>query len=713
MTTRIFLRNILLFFIFVITPFVVFYQLILLPGFWGFKVHLLTMDTLISRYPFLQYFYDELRNGRFPFWCPSVAGGIPILAQIRLGLFYPLNLIDLFITPSAGILPLAFLHYSLGSFFFYLYARKIKLTRPASIAGAFIFVFNDFTILRFSTLSDLNTMIWLPLLLYFLEDGVVGENRMIINYRAAVAAGCVLGIQILAGYLVYVYLTMIMASIYFVLLWRRVRSYGHSFVSAVSLLGAFYGIFFIFGLGVGSIALIPFCEQFFSLARMDLSFTDVYRMNGMTFNYSNIFDLTRILFNKIGYIPFVLSFLLLYPVKKTFFREYRLFYIFLIFLLLILILSDISLLGCFLLDHLPVSFFKMIKKVDRLRFLFYFSLAVLIGIKISAIDKIGQMKQSPRWRFLQVCLPLSIFVLLFIYFLNSYKLYLKIYPHDIKPQVVSYLKSHTDSWDRTYYGLSNQWLSLGINLCSARSLLLSKQYFQFTGADIRRSLIAEDDSFIDFLAYPNLVDTLGCKYIVLSKKHKPVDYYRDSKWLTSKSYFEKAYEDSDFEVYLNKHVLPRAVFYTKWQNARNHEEAFNVLMRQDFDAHRSVVVENNDYIITKTQEVASFTKIIKYSDNEVVILVQSVNPGWLVLFDMNYPGWRVYVDGQQKDIYNADFLFRGVFLKSGEHYIKFVYYPLVVIIGLFLTVFTIGLAIFILIKKKEAFCRVIVSPLIR
>jgi uncharacterized membrane protein YfhO len=136
-------------------------------------------------------------------------------------------------------------------------------------------------------------------------------------------------------------------------------------------------------------------------------------------------------------------------------------------------------------------------------------------------------------------------------------------------------------------------------------------------------------------------------------------------------------------------------------------------MRQDFDAHRSVVVENNDYIITKTQEVASFTKIIKYSDNEVVILVQSVNPGWLVLFDMNYPGWRVYVDGQQKDIYNADFLFRGVFLKSGEHYIKFVYYPLVVIIGLFLTVFTIGLAIFILIKKKEAFCKVIVSPLIR
>ncbi|MEI8013042.1 MAG: YfhO family protein, partial [Candidatus Omnitrophota bacterium] len=303
-----------------------------------------------------------------------------------------------------------------------------------------------------------------------------------------------------------------------------------------------------------------------------------------------------------------------------------------------------------------------------------------------------------RWGgFLKLCFPLSIFLILVFYFYSINKQYLFIYPHALAPQVISYLKKNQDYSIKTYHDPSNHWIALGINLCSARSLFISKKYFQFTGASMKRSLINQDDSLMDFLTYPNLVDTLGCKYVVVSRKYKFDEAAKD---MTINPYFRKVYVDSDFEVYLNRNVLQKACLFTRWKNVSTSEDALSLLMSHDFDAHRSAVIEDSSLLMKETQDISSLTKVIKYSDNEVIISTQSSSDGWLVLFDMNYPGWQVYVDGQKKNIVNADFLFRGVFLTSGEHHIKFVYYPLSVIAGFSLTVLTIGLAIFLLIKNK-------------
>ncbi|MEI8012310.1 MAG: YfhO family protein, partial [Candidatus Omnitrophota bacterium] len=639
--------------------------------------------------------------GRFPFWCHSVAAGVPIFAHVQLGLLYPLNLINLFISPAAVILPLAFIHYSLGCFFFYLYARRIKLTRSAALAGAFVFVFNDFIMKLFSTLSDLNTLIWLPLLLFFLEDGVIVTDKgRIVNYRAAIAAGCVLGMQILAGFLVYVYLSMIMAGFYFVLLWQRIRYSGSNFLSAVNMLGSFFIVFLFIGLGVGSAVIIPFYEQFGFLAKQEQTFIQLFNIKGGVSPGFSLFDWISLLLKEVGYIPFILSFLFIYPVNKYLFREYRLFYALIILLLLILILSNNTFATSFLLDHLPLPFFKMIKYVDRLRLLLFFSFAVLTSIRISAITE-KMRERYKRWGgFLQLFLPFSIFLFLIIYSNNFNKQYLIIYPQESESKVISYLKKNQDYSIKTYYDLSNHWIASGINLCSARSLLLSKKYFQFTGASTTRALIKQDDSLMDFLTYPNLIDTLGCKYVVVSRKYK---FDATKKILATNSFLKKVYVDSDFEVYLNKNVMPKAFLYTQWKSVSSSEDALNLLMMQDFDAHQSAVIEGNSLVMNETRDVSSFTRVITYSDNEVIILTRSASDGWLVLFDMSYPGWQVYVDGQKRNIVNADFLFRGVFLTSGEHRIKFVYYPLSVIIGFSLTILTIGLAIFLLAKKKVIF----------
>ena len=46
--------------------------------------------------------------------------------------------------------------------------------------------------------------------------------------------------------------------------------------------------------------------------------------------------------------------------------------------------------------------------------------------------------------------------------------------------------------------------------------------------------------------------------------------------------------------------------------------------------------------------------------------------------------WRVYVDGQEVEIYRADYLFRAVPLEQGQHVVEFRYRPLFQPIGLVL-----------------------------
>jgi uncharacterized membrane protein YfhO len=56
--------------------------------------------------------------------------------------------------------------------------------------------------------------------------------------------------------------------------------------------------------------------------------------------------------------------------------------------------------------------------------------------------------------------------------------------------------------------------------------------------------------------------------------------------------------------------------------------------------------------------------------------VQSERDVILVLNDLYYPYWRVYVDGGERELLQANYLFRGVYVKAGEHKVVFRFEPL-------------------------------------
>jgi uncharacterized membrane protein YfhO len=57
---------------------------------------------------------------------------------------------------------------------------------------------------------------------------------------------------------------------------------------------------------------------------------------------------------------------------------------------------------------------------------------------------------------------------------------------------------------------------------------------------------------------------------------------------------------------------------------------------------------------------------------------------------MDYPGWRVKVDGVQAKVETAQGIFRAVDLPAGEHSVEFDFWPATVLLGGALTLLGIA-----------------------
>jgi hypothetical protein len=76
-----------------------------------------------------------------------------------------------------------------------------------------------------------------------------------------------------------------------------------------------------------------------------------------------------------------------------------------------------------------------------------------------------------------------------------------------------------------------------------------------------------------------------------------------------------------------------------------------------------------------TGTAADQAEIVRYGTQEVVIRAACGARCLLVLTDLDYPGWRAYVDGNMTTIRQVNALFRGVYLDPGSHEIVFRYQP--------------------------------------
>ena len=92
----------------------------------------------------------------------------------------------------------------------------------------------------------------------------------------------------------------------------------------------------------------------------------------------------------------------------------------------------------------------------------------------------------------------------------------------------------------------------------------------------------------------------------------------------------------------------------------------------------------------------------KRNPNQLKFTVDLSEGGWLMVSETWYPGWVATVDGTKTDIKRANYLFRAIYIPSGEHEIEMVYKPRWFYFGLALSMLSgmiFTLFVFLRIKR--------------
>ena len=179
-------------------------QLISGPGIYG-------SDTVNYFYPLYDYVYSLIKEGNMPYWNSLILSGYPLIGNPQLALFYPLNVIFLFLSTATAFSFSYMIHVFLGGLFMYILAKHFGLERICAFLAAIIFMFGGFIIAHVypGHYSMICAAVWLPLIFLLFDITLIKKS---IKY--AIITGLFLGVQLLAGHIQISYITIVGLSIY-------------------------------------------------------------------------------------------------------------------------------------------------------------------------------------------------------------------------------------------------------------------------------------------------------------------------------------------------------------------------------------------------------------------------------------------------------------------------------------------------------------------
>ncbi len=141
--------------------------------------------------------------------------------------------------------------------------------------------------------------------------------------------------------------------------------------------------------------------------------------------------------------------------------------------------------------------------------------------------------------------------------------------------------------------------------------------------------------------------------------------------------YQRIYADKNSTVYENKQVLPRAYAVHTVMIVQGEDAALSAVASPQFSPADEVVLEDPRAPVPSRSggSGASDVRVDGYTPMRVTLHAAMQGDGYLVLSDTNYPGWKADVDGKTVPIYQADYLFRAVYLTKGDHEVTFHYEP--------------------------------------
>jgi hypothetical protein len=132
--------------------------------------------------------------------------------------------------------------------------------------------------------------------------------------------------------------------------------------------------------------------------------------------------------------------------------------------------------------------------------------------------------------------------------------------------------------------------------------------------------------------------------------------------------------NGQFAIAKYENALPRAAMYYNWKTMPR-EDMLSMLVSNNWNPQESVLVTETIEDSTDALIAPSPVEIVKYKPNKIVIKVDAKQNGVLLLNDKFNSEWKVKVDGKSTDIFEANYIMRGVKVDAGKHTVIMTYAP--------------------------------------
>jgi hypothetical protein len=327
------------------------------------------------------------------------------------------------------------------------------------------------------------------------------------------------------------------------------------------------------------------------------------------------------------------------------------------------------------------------------------NLVIPIGVFGASGLLIAAGTLRPNIRRICMLLILTLALLNIFYFAKKYFSFSERQYVFLKSGAIEYVLENQGlyrSWSAGRAFLENNFATqYGLFWPEGYDSLNNKSYGEFSfamqGDDINKYIFRADAGFgrgeawtlLDNPGRRKLLNLTGVKYVITKGEDGEI---------FKKNNFAEVFRDSDWVVFENLEVMPRAFLASNYEGppdifgedpktAAEKAEREKLrrklipqkLLSQDFDLRNVLILEKPAPI--SAQFGQGTAEITKYEPLEVVVETKSDQPKLLFLSDNFYPGWKATVDGDDTPVMRANYTFRAVPLTPGEHEVRFYFDP--------------------------------------
>lgn len=268
-----------------------------------------------------------------------------------------------------------------------------------------------------------------------------------------------------------------------------------------------------------------------------------------------------------------------------------------------------------------------------------------------------------------------------------------------EPEYVTYLKNEQENYyDRVFCinGLMMGNMSANYNICSLNGVSPTPEirYWNFMNQlvlnyNLNIQLVAtESNEYIP--SSKRYLDLLGVKYVLT-----------DNDYVIQDENLNEIYNTNGTRIYHNESAFEKAFTVHNILKSDGEDTSLKLLQAEEINLREYAIVESDSDIVIEPSAGIDQVLIKSYHNNSIELYCDMKSDGLLVVSDLFYPGWKVYVDGEKADIVRTDDILRGVYVKEGSHSVTLVYEPDAVKVGLVVSFAGVMLLIIFMITRRK------------